>query len=156
MSKPLQAAVTGVFAIEMSAAADYGVRTQGDVRQSDAVWVAPDRVLVVERATGRFQLVLLDFSSATNLLNRPESATLELEKTADLASRGIVPAHRHVVLDSRDLPAIDANLKIEGVAIVSRTDVVLITDNDFGMNGSERTVPSRVWRIRLASALPGN
>jgi alkaline phosphatase len=154
VSKPLQAAVTGVFAIEMTAAADYSVKTQLDVRQSDAAWAAADRVLVVERVPGRLQLVLLDFSSATNLVKRPESAALDLEKTSDLSSRGIAPARRQVVLDSRELPAIDANLKIEGLAIVSRTEVVLITDNDFGMNGSERTGPSRVWRIRLASALP--
>jgi alkaline phosphatase len=154
VSAPLKAVVTGVFAVETAAAADYGAKSQGEVRLSDAAWVAPDRVLVVERVSGRFQLVLLDLSKATNLLGRPEAATLDLERTADLASLGIAAARRQSVLDSRDLPAIDARLKIEGLAIVNPMEVVLATDNDFGMNGAELTGPSRIWRVRLASALP--
>lgn len=155
MSDPLNARVVGEYLIETSPVTDYpGTVRQSDLKLSDAAWVGPDRLLLIERAPTAVRVLLLDFSRATNMLDRPEAAGMSLEADRrPLAERGVVPVGRQVVFDSRDIPAID-EVKIEGLTILSRTDVVLMTDNDFGIGDNEAGVPAKIWRIRLAQPLP--
>ena len=52
-----------------------------------------------------------------------------------------------VVFDSRDLPTVEQD-RIEGLAVVSDHEVVISSDNDFGMGDNVAGRPAQVWRLR--------
>ena len=109
---------------------------------------------MLECGKGIVRLVVLDFGAATSILDRPEARDLTLERDSrTLAARGITPAARQVVFDSRDAPAIDER-KIEGVTILGPSDVALSSDNDFGVAGNTSGTGTKLWRVRLARPLP--
>lgn len=156
VSDPLQARVVAEYIVEASAVAAYpGTASQNDIKTSDAAWLAPDQILMLERGLGLVRLFSVDFGAATNVLERSDAAGTDIESSPrTLAEQQILPARRELVFDSRDVPAIDES-KLEGLAVVSPTDVVLMTDNDFGIGDNVSGAPCKIWRIRLPQALPG-
>ena len=121
---------------------------QDDVKLSDAAWLSDNTLLVVERAPRTVRLVIASLASATNVLGRREAETLAVDAVdAPLADWGIKPVATTVVFDSRDLPTIEQD-KIEGLAIVSDHEVVISSDNDFGMGDNVAGRPAQLWRLR--------
>ena len=108
------------------------------VTLSDLFSTAPGKLLVSERATDK--LFEADLAGATDLtpledatgkLIADPTKTLEQLDTAGLATHGIVPVTKTVVIDS--LTAIDPLLeKVEGVCVVGN-NIVLTHDNDFNV-----------------------
>jgi hypothetical protein len=109
-----------------------------NVTLSDLFSTAPGKLLVPERATDK--LFEVDLTGATDLTPLENSAgrliadptkTLEQLDTAGLATHGIIPVTKTVVIDS--LMAIDPLLeKVEGVCVVGN-NIVLTYDNDFNV-----------------------
>ena len=113
--------------------------TNGSVTLSDVFSTAPGKLLVSERFTDK--LFEVDVTSATDLtplenattgrLIADPTKTIEQLNPAGLATHGIVPVSKTVVIDS--LTAIDPLLeKVEGVCVVGNT-IVLTHDNDFNV-----------------------
>lgn len=126
---------------------------QDDVRISEAAWLSDTRLLIVEPAPGRLRLVIVDFARATNILGRAEADTLTIDASgASLSTWGITPAATTVVFDNGDLPLIRED-KLEGLAIVSDREVVLASDNDFGMGDNRTGARAQLWRLRWPEAL---
>ncbi len=109
------------------------------VTLSDLFSTGPATLLVSERATDK--LFEADVTGATDLtpledpitgrLLADATKTLEQLDTAGLATHGIVPVTKTVVIDS--LTAIDPLLeKVEGVCVVGN-NIVLVHDNDFNV-----------------------
>jgi alkaline phosphatase len=44
--------------------------------------------------------------------------------------------------------------KLEGLAVLSPTEIALSNDNDFGMGDNVSGDPSMIWIVRLGKALP--
>jgi alkaline phosphatase len=155
VSQPLDAKVAGEYLLLASPARAYsGQQKQEKISWSDADWVAPDRLLIIERAKGEARLLLVDLSHATNVLERKEEADLVFENTAsDLAALGIQTASEREIFSTRDVPGIDSD-KIEGLAILSPTEIALANDNDFGIGENQNGEPSKIWIVRLAEPLP--
>jgi alkaline phosphatase len=154
LSRPLDATVAGEYLALTSPAAEYpDKQKQHKVSWNDADWVAPDQLLVVENGKGRSKLLLVDLRRATNVLERKEEPGLTFESTApDLAVLGVQPASAHVVFSTKDAPEI-ASDKIEGIAVLSPTEVALAFDNDFGMGEKAIGQASKVWIVRLTAPL---
>jgi alkaline phosphatase len=154
VSQPLDAKVIGEYLALASPAGEYSAKTtQQKISWSDADWIAPDKLLVLERAKGVAKLLLVDLSGATNILERKEEATLTLEEMGtDLAALKIQPASAREIFSTRDVSGIDSD-KIEGVAILSPTEVALANDNDFSI-GLNQNEPSWIWIVRLTEPLP--
>ncbi len=146
---------------------------QNKVFFNSATWLANDKLLVLERAsgnkapeTGRLYLVVVDVSAATNMLAAPVPAyesTLSPESLASgkgYAALGITPAATSYVFDSDTTPGFITTPtnglvspdKLEGLAIINSSTVAIANDNDFGITNASD--PSRLWILKLAQPLP--
>ncbi len=157
VSQPLEARVAGEYLALASAATDYSDKQkQSKLSWSDADWVAPDKLLVIERGHGLTKLLLVNFSGATDVLHHRDEGNLQFEDVrTDLAAIGVRPATATEVFSTRDVPGIKSD-KIEGVAVLSPTEVALSNDNDFGIGENNAGEPSMVWLVRLTTPLPLN
>jgi hypothetical protein len=103
-----------------------------DIKVSAMALRDDGRLLILER-TGRVaRLYLADMSEATNIAGtvwddlamRPS-----LEAVSDLASDGIFPLAKTLAIDLTDLPKVPD--KLEGLAILDPSTIVVANDNDF-------------------------
>ncbi|MXP65166.1 esterase-like activity of phytase family protein [Roseomonas sp. M0104] len=113
---------------------------QNNPRISEMSWLAPGRLMVLERTekTTKLYEVRLD-QGATNIAGTrwDDAATRPtLEQSNDLVGTGITPLAKRLLLDSADHPELPA--KIEGIALLQGGTLMLINDDDFGITG-ERT-----------------
>ncbi|HWC61610.1 MAG TPA: esterase-like activity of phytase family protein [Verrucomicrobiae bacterium] len=155
VSNPLQAKVVGEYLALTSRASDYSKsHGQDKISWSDADWIAPEKLLVIERGKGLVKLLLIDFSEATDILGDPQEAKLVFEdSTTDLGKLKVQPATAREIFSTREVPGITSD-KIEGLVVLSPTELALSNDNDFGIGENKNGDPSRIWIVRLAAPLP--
>ncbi len=121
---------------------------------SDADWIAPEKLLVIEREKKVVKLMLIDFSEASDVLGRPDESGLVFEDAAaDLAGLGVKPAQSREIFSTRDVQGITSS-KIEGLVVLSPTEIALSNDNDFGIGENKTGDPSMIWLVHLATPLP--
>ena len=124
---------------------------QSDVRISELTAVGVDKLIVLERIAKTTKLHAIDLSVATNILGTDwdkaeTSPSLEQIAAADLAGKGITPVTKRLWLDSSTYPELPE--KVEGVAIVEGKELVLINDDDFGIEGAK----TRIVRLTMPDA----
>ena len=136
--------VTGQFLYPLDApgsfradAAAGGGRRQSEVRLSEVASLGPDRLLVLERIDRTTKLYLVDLASGSAVppgFDDPKrSPSLEQLPASGLAGLGLRPLAKTLLLDSDDLGGLPA--KIEGMAVMSERELILVTDSDFGIEG---------------------
>lgn len=154
LSDPLNARVAAHFLMPLSSATDYGAKLkQTGVKLNDAEWLAPDRLLVLEQAGETARLLVADFSAAGNLRKTSKENTLEPEAVGDdFAKLPVKPVTVEVWAASSGLTK--EPTKLEGLAILSPTEIALANDNDFGLGEGTIPPPSTVWLLRLSRPLP--
>lgn len=154
VSKPMDVKVTGMFVVMQSQKSAYPkTDAQKDLKYSDAAAISQDKLLLLERANQKVKLIVADLSAATNILNNKDAKTLLYEKQGEkLGKLSITPAETHEVFDSSEVKEIDTD-KLEGLAILSPSVVVLSNDNDFGVGENTNNYPSKVWVVQLGQAL---
>lgn len=110
--------------------------------------IGHDTLLVLERAsaTAKLYAVTLDQAKAVDprhldVATRP---TIEEESAADETLPALA---KTLVFSTDDHPDIDADL--EGLTLLSPATLLLVNDNDFGVDD----VATRFWRIDLPEAL---
>lgn len=150
------------FTIEASSPAAYENQDNQprDMKYSAAQYLAKDRFLALERATGQVKIFLVDFSKATNLDNTKYSDNLGLEEATNgiyLAKQvGVTPAEKTLVWDSAHVVGGSSNFmgtsKQEGIAldVSDPTKIWMINDNDFGVEGSGNTALHKISLGRSA------
>jgi hypothetical protein len=112
---------------------------QNDPRISEAAWLGPDRLLVLERTEKTTKLFEVTLAEATDISGSrwDDPATRPtLEQGNDLSGTGITPLRKRLMLDSADHPELP--VKLEGIALLPDGTLMLINDDDFGISG-ERT-----------------
>ena len=124
---------------------------QSEVRISELTAVGVDKLIVLERIAKTTKLHAIDLAAATNILGTDwdkvaTSPSLEQLAVGDLAGKGITPVTKKLWLDSADHP--DLPEKVEGVAILDGNQLVLINDDDFGIEGAK----TRIVRLTMPSA----
>lgn len=154
LSDPLNARVAGHFLMPLSRAANYSAKLkQSGVKLNDAEWLAPDKLLVLEQAGETARLLVADFSAAGDLRNAPNEDSAEPETAGDdFTNLPVKPANVEVWATISGLTK--EPTKLEGLAILSPTEIALANDNDFGLGDNKTGTPSSVWIIRLPRALP--
>ncbi len=154
LADPLNACVTGHFLMPLSRATEYSAKQkQTGLKLNDAEWLAPDRLLVLEQASDGARLVVADFRSATDLRDHPEANSTTFEAaSADLSKLPVTPASVEVWAALNCLSK--ETTKLEGLAVLSATEVAVASDNDFGLGDNKNGTPSAVWLLRLPRALP--
>jgi alkaline phosphatase len=149
LREPLGARVAGEYLLLASPARDYSAKQkQAKLSFSDAEWIGPDRLLVIEHGKGLVKILAADFTRATDILNHPQSETLAFEDVAtDLARVGVQSAEIKELFSTRNLSGITSD-KIEGLAVIGLDQLALANDNDFGL-GDASGQPSMVWLLRV-------
>lgn len=124
---------------------------QNDVRLSEMVWLGGDRLLVVERISKTTKFYVIDLASGVPLnaaLDDPiTSPSLEQMTPGQLAAQGIVPLTKALVLNSDDVEGLPR--KIEAVAVMSPTEMIVINDSDFGIEGDSNQIRRITFREPL-------
>jgi hypothetical protein len=122
---------------------------RSDIKVSELLWLTDNSLLVLERgsATTKIYRCMLDGApldaAHLDIATRP---TLE-ELSASLENE-IVPAlSKELMFSTDDHPEMSADL--EGMALLSPTQLLLVNDNDFGVEG----VKTMFWRVTLPTAL---
>lgn len=115
---------------------------QNAVRMSEMVFLGNDRLLVLERIGRTSKFYVVDLASGTPLDagwdDTATSPSLEQLSAADLAAKGITPLAKTLLLDSDDVEGLPK--KVEGIAVVSPTEMIVFNDSDFGIEGDTNKV----------------
>lgn len=125
-----------------------GEVARSDIKVSEIAALGPDRLLVLERASETTKLYAVDLSPdralAPEHLDPATRPTLE-----ELSARGEAPPAlaKRLVFDSDAHPEVSPDL--EGLVVLGPRTLLLVNDNDFGIEG----VRTRFWRVELAADL---
>jgi hypothetical protein len=121
---------------------------RSDIKVSEIALLGPDRLLVLERASETTKLYAVDLTPELALgpehLDPATRPTLE-----ELSARDDTPPAlaKRLVLDTDDHPEVSPDL--EGMAVLGPRTLLLVNDNDFGIEG----VRTRFWRVDLPADL---
>ncbi len=124
-------------------------REAGDVKRRDlkiceTVCIGPDRLLVLERISRTAKVYLVELSGPgasprhLDVATRPAIEELEPQ---DMAAAGVPVLAKSLIFSTDDAPEVGADL--EGMAVMSDRELILVNDNDFGIEGVE----TRFFRI---------
>lgn len=154
LSNPLNARVTGHFLMPLSLATNYDAKLkQTGVKLNDAEWLAPDKLLILEQAGETARLLVADVSAAGDLSNASKENTVEPETAGDDFSKlPVKPAAVEVWAVISGLTK--EPTKLEGLVVLTPTEIALANDNDFGLGEGATPPPSTVWLLRLSRPLP--
>lgn len=115
---------------------------QNAVRMSEMVFLGNDRLLVLERIGKTSKFYVVDLASASPLDaswdDTATSPSLEQLSAADLEAKGIKPLVKTLLLDSDDVSGLPK--KVEGIAVMSPTEMIVFNDSDFGIEGDGNKV----------------
>ncbi|WP_284645948.1 esterase-like activity of phytase family protein [Paenibacillus silviterrae] len=131
---------------------------QADIVISDLVVVHENLLLIDERdknAGDKAQLkriYAIDLTKATNILGKFDDAaaagkTLEQMSIQDLKTHGITPPSKRTVVD---LVAFQFPYeKVEGLSLVNGNKLVIVNDNDFGVDSTSPENGTELWTFEL-------
>lgn len=147
----LEDRLVGEYVYELTPMAEFKgeeSKAQSAARVSELLALDGERFLVVDRTERTTKIVLIDTRGATDILGSKwdDPATAPSLEQTSLAEAGIVPVAKKLVLDSSAHPELPS--KIEGMAFFADGSLMLINDDDFGIDG-RRTVVARVRGLEL-------
>ncbi|HVR91930.1 MAG TPA: esterase-like activity of phytase family protein [Novosphingobium sp.] len=130
---------------------ERGEFTRADVKVSELAMIGPDRLLVLERgsATSKLYAVRLCPSCAVGAEHLDIATTPTIEELSSLGEleNRLPVLQKSLVMSTDDLQELDADL--EGMILLSPRTLLLVNDNDFGVEG----IRTRFWRIDLSADL---
>lgn len=135
--------IVGEYVYELSPMAEFKgeeQKPQSTARVSELLALDAHRFLLVDRTERTTKIVLVDIRGATNIFGSAwdDPATVPSLEQVELAQVGIVPVSKRVVLDSTAHPELPP--KIEGLALFADGSLMLINDDDFGIDGRRTTL----------------
>jgi hypothetical protein len=123
-----------------------------DLKVSELCWMGKESLLVLERGSETTKIYRVTPSGALALpeehLDDSNRPTVE-ELSAGEGDPGLPVLAKHLLFSSDDAPEVGADL--EGMAILSPSELLLVNDNDFGVEGAE----TGFWRLRFDRPLLG-
>ncbi|HYD36772.1 MAG TPA: esterase-like activity of phytase family protein [Allosphingosinicella sp.] len=149
-------AATGEFAAQYLYALDppesflrdraAGPLERSDLKVSELCWAGPDRLLVLERGSRTTKIYRVDavgrFETGPAHLDPATRPTVE-QLSAGGGDAGLPVLAKRLLLSTDDAPEMGSDL--EGMAILSPSELLLVSDNDFGVEGAE----TGFWRVRF-------
>lgn len=120
-----------------------GKFAQNDVKVSELAILDSGRLLVLERGSASTKLYSIALDAPTPLALRDPATRPTLEQMGEAALRaaGVTPLCKTLLLDTDLAPELPADL--EGAVLLSPTELLLVNDNDFGVEGVE----TEFWRV---------
>lgn len=116
----------------------------GDLKVCEAVCLSATRLLLLERLSHTAKIYAVDLPDP----GPPDLVTAwELMSPEAQAAAPVPLLSKRLVFSSDDAPEIAADL--EGMALLDGRTLLLVNDNDFGIEGSE----TQFWRVRFEAEL---
>ena len=124
---------------------------RSDLKVSELAWVGTDSLLVLERGSETTKIYLVTPSDEHSLPAEHLDADTRpsVEEISARGDPGLPVLAKRLLFSSDDAPEVGAGL--EGMAILSPTELLLVNDNDFGIEGAE----TGFWRVRFDQPLLG-
>jgi hypothetical protein len=124
---------------------------QSDVKVSEVAVIGLDRLLVLERISRTTKLYEVElgprFAAPAAHMDVQTRPTVE-QWSADASQTESLPVlAKSLVITTDDAPDMDPDF--EGLVVLSPTELLLVTDNDFGVEGAR----TGFWRVSLAAPL---
>ncbi|HEU0133574.1 MAG TPA: esterase-like activity of phytase family protein [Allosphingosinicella sp.] len=121
---------------------------RSDLKVSELCWVGEDSLLVLERGSQTTKIYRItpssDFALPPEQLDDSTRPTLEQLSAGEM---DLPVLAKHLLFSTDDAPDVGADL--EGMAILSPFELLLVNDNDFGVEGAE----TGFWRVRFDEPL---
>jgi len=113
---------------------------QNDPRLSEMLAIGPDRLVVLERTekTTKLYEVALSDDTKIDMGKWDDAATRPTLEQVDAQAVGIKPLAKTLRFDSFDFPDIVG--KTEGMALLGDGSLLIINDDDFGINGARTQI----------------
>jgi hypothetical protein len=115
---------------------------QNAVRLSEMVALGTDKLMVIERISKTTKFYAVSLAGAAPLDatydDLATSPSLEQFSSAEIEAKGIKPLVKTLLLNSDDVENMPK--KIEGVAVMSPTEMIVLSDSDFGIEGDETQI----------------
>jgi hypothetical protein len=113
-----------------------------DLKISELSWIAQDALLVLERGSETTKIYRVELAERNGLA----AEHLEIETRATIeelsgAGEQLPVLSKRLIFSSDNVPELAADL--EGMTILSPTELLLVNDNDFGVEGAETSF----WKI---------
>ena len=118
---------------------------QSQISVTDMAGLPDNDLLILEKSPSNFKIYRVNTSAASNLLNTGLSEqssgngkTDSLEQTKDLESLGIALLNKQLIYSSllKQNPGETRVTKAEGLAVLDNHHILVISDNDFGIDGA--------------------
>ena len=120
-----------------------------DLKVSELCWTGSDSLLVLERGSQTTKIYRVDPSEPFELdpvhLDPATRPTVEQLSARD--DPGLPVLAKSLLFSTDDAPEVAADL--EGMAILSERELLLVNDNDFGVEGAQ----TGFWRVRFDEPL---
>jgi Esterase-like activity of phytase len=121
---------------------------RSDLKVSELCWVGEDSLLVLERGSETTKIYRVAPSEDSEL--PPEHLDDSTRPTVEELSAGEIGLPmlaKRLLFSSDEAPEVGADL--EGMTILSPSELLLVNDNDFGVEGAE----TGFWRVRFDQPL---
>jgi len=123
-----------------------------DLKVSEITLLGGDALLVLERGSQTTKIYRVELDDALQI--PPEHLNIETRPTLEELSAKDEPLPfpllaKQLVFSADDAPEVAADL--EGMVLLSPTELLLVNDNDFGVEGAHTSF----WRVRFAEPLEG-
>lgn len=114
-------------------------RVQKDIKISEMTLLKDQKMLVLERVSKTTKYYLVDLATGVKIPAQYDDVKTKpsLEQLSDevLTKALITPLVKKLVFNSDDLKGLPS--KTEGIALLSDTEMLLVNDNDFGIDGKK-------------------
>jgi len=113
---------------------------RGDLKICELTWIGPDRLLVLERISRTakiYRVELTGFETPPQHLDIKTRPSLEAMDPDEFGGAGVRPLVKTLVFTTDE--ARDVVPDLEGMAVLSDRELILVNDNDFGVEGVETT-----------------
>jgi hypothetical protein len=124
---------------------------RSDIKISEAVMLSATAMLVLERVSASTKLYRVElepaFEAPPQFLNLATRPSLEQLKAAELEAADVRVLDKQLILNTDDTPEICADL--EGMVLLSPRSLLLVNDNDFGVEG----VATEFWQVTFETDL---
>jgi hypothetical protein len=140
--------VLGEYVYQLDDATSFAIdnkkepQKQNAVRLSEMIALGPDKLMVIERISKTTKFYSVNLADATPLDasfdDVATSPSLEQLSAAEIEAKGIKPLVKTLVLNSDDVENMPK--KIEAVAVMSPTEMIVLSDSDFGIEGDETQI----------------
>jgi phytase-like protein len=120
-----------------------GPLDRSDIKVSELACICEDGLLVLERAThsSKIYKVRLDEGKALPAAHLDLAARPTVEELSARGALGDFELGKQLVFDSDQAEEVPPDL--EGMAILSPTELLLVNDNDFGVEGAD----TQFWKV---------